>query len=511
MKIFSAKQLYQAEEITQKNQKIDGIQLMERAGTSAFEQIHARLGKAAVQIKVFCGVGNNGGDGLVIARKLIEKGYAVQVFIINYSEQRTAGFLSNYNAIKELLNKWPVMVNEESELPTVQANDVVIDAIFGIGLNRPLASWVNKVITHINDAGAYTFAIDVPSGMQLDSYNSKQPILRANYTLTFQVAKLPFFLPETAPYAGNIQIIDIGLDQQFLHNQKAVATLITKEQAAALYQPRSRFSHKGDYGHAYVIGGKYGMIGSVILATKAALRMGAGKVSAVVPTCAYIPLQTVNPEVMVKTVAHDEYLVEDNFEFSSKDRICFGVGAGQEEKSIEMFTTLLHQVKTPIVIDADGINMLGKAPELLKLIPEKSILTPHPKELLNLIGEWNDDFDKINKVKDFSKKYRVSVVIKGTYTLTVSGEHVYINTNGNPGMATAGSGDVLSGILVGLLAQGYDPAISCVFGVYIHALAGDLAIQNTIPDALLASDIIAHQGKALRYLFEKPQEVKNSK
>lgn len=505
MKIFTAQQLHEADQITQKNQQITSLELMERASTKIFEEINNRLNGAEIKIKVFCGIGNNGGDGLVVARKLMEQGYQVDVYVVNYSDKRSDGFLANYRVVKEETKSRPVLLKSEEDFPEIKSNDFVIDAIFGIGLNRPLVGWVQKLITRINDSKAFKVAIDMPSGMLADGVIEDQPIVEANYTLTFQAPKLAFFLPETASYAGNVQIIDIGIDRKYLAETSAKAILIGKEQAVSLYQPRSKFTHKGDYGHAYIVGGSYGMMGSVVLSSKAALRTGVGKLTSVIPQCGYDILQTSLPEAMVNVVPHDIHLVETQLELKEGDIIGFGMGAGTHEKSIELLTSLLHQVKTPMLIDADGLNMLSKHPELLELIPEKSVLTPHPKELERLIGSWNNDFEKLDKVQEFSKKYKVTIVVKGSYTMTISSDNIYINTTGNPGMATAGSGDVLSGVITGLLAQGYDPAIAAVFGVYIHAQAGDMVIADSVPDALIAGDIIEYLGKAIRSLFEKPE------
>lgn len=505
MKIFSAQQLHEADKITQEKQQITSLQLMERASSKIFEEINNRLNGAKIKIKVFCGIGNNGGDGLVVARKLVGEGYHVDVYVVNYSDKRSEGFLENYRTLKEDTKNWPVLLKSEDDFPEIKSSDFVIDAIFGIGLNRPLVEWVQKLIVRINESEAFKVAIDMPSGMLADEIIADQPIVEANYTLTFQAPKLAFFLPETARFAGNVQIIDIGIDRQYLAENPAKAVLIGEEQAASLYQPRSKFTHKGDYGHTYIVGGSYGMMGSVVLASKAALRIGVGKVTSVIPQCGYDILQISVPEAMVEVVPHDIHLADMNLELKKEDIVAFGMGAGTNEKSIEFLTTLLNQVKTPMLIDADGLNMLSKHPELLELIPEKSILTPHPKELERLIGSWKNDFEKLDKVQKFSDTYKVTVVIKGAYTMTVSSDNIYINTNGNPGMATAGSGDVLSGVIAGLLAQGYDPAIAAVFGVYIHAKAGDLVVADTVPDALIASDIIAYLGKAIRSLFEKPE------
>ncbi|MGO1585204.1 MAG: NAD(P)H-hydrate epimerase, partial [Mesonia sp.] len=279
MKIFSAEQLHEADKITQEKQKITSLELMERASSRIFEEINNRLNGAEIKIKVFCGIGNNGGDGLVVARKLVREGYHVDVYVVNYSDKRSEGFLENYRTLKEDTKNWPVLLKSEDDFPEIKSNDFVIDAIFGIGLNRPLVEWVQKLIVRINESKAFKVAIDMPSGMLADEIIADQPIVEANYTLTFQAPKLAFFLPETAPFAGNVQIIDIGIDGQYLAENPAKAILIGEEQAASLYQPRSKFTHKGNYGHTYMVGGSYGMMGSMTLSSKAALRIGVGKVT----------------------------------------------------------------------------------------------------------------------------------------------------------------------------------------------------------------------------------------
>ncbi|WP_324721102.1 NAD(P)H-hydrate dehydratase [Salinimicrobium sp. HB62] len=505
MKILSAKQVKEADKLTIEKQGISSDELMERAATKVFEEIHKRLQGAPIPVKIFCGIGNNGGDGLVVGRQLIEAGYDVTIYIVNYSDQRSQDFLINYDRVKNRTKKWPVLLKSEDEFPEINYGDFVVDAIFGVGLNRPLPDWVAGLVRHINASGAFVLAIDMPSGLMADAaVEDLESIIRASYTITFQVPKMAFYMPDTAPFVGDLQILDIGLDAGFLKQTGAVAELISKPEARALYRPRQRFSHKGNYGHALIIGGSYGKIGSVCLAATAALRAGAGLVTIYSPKCGYDILQTALPEAMVITDPHKEILTNIQFDLDP-DVIGFGVGVGTKEETIEAFERLLKMNKKPMVIDADGLNILSKKNELLRLIPEGSVLTPHPKELERLIGSWKDDFEKLEKVKSFTREYKVIVLIKGTYTFVVTPNDLFINTSGNPGMATAGSGDVLTGVITALIGQGYDSLRAAVLGAYLHGKAGDLAAEKFSYEGVVAGDIAKNTGAAIFDLFETKQ------
>ncbi|MFC6860771.1 NAD(P)H-hydrate dehydratase [Zunongwangia atlantica] len=501
MKIFSAAQLKKADELTIKNQNISSTELMERAASLVSAEIHKRLQNSDIAIKIFCGVGNNGGDGLVIARHLIEKGYRVKVFVVNYSDNRSNDFLINYDRLKETTNDWPEYIKSEHDFPEIDQNDFVIDAIFGIGLNRPLEGWIAKLIDHINNSKAFILAIDMPSGLFSDRIPKKEDsLILANFTISFQTPKLVFFLPQTMDYVGDLQILDIGLDREFLSSEKGKAELISKHEARLLYKPRKSNSHKGNYGHALVVGGSYGKIGSVLLSSKAALRTGAGLVSTYIPKCGYSILQTALPEAMVITDKNDEKLTNIDHKMDPSV-ICFGMGAGKDPETIEAFKKLLQNTHKPMLIDADGLNMIAENKELLKFLPKKSVLTPHPKELQRLIGDWKDDFDKIEKVQDFTQSHDLVLVLKGSHTFIFGDGHMYINNSGNPGMATAGSGDVLSGIIAGLISQQYEPLAAAILGVYLHGLSGDIVAENRSYQALISGDIVENMGAAFQSLF----------
>lgn len=502
MKILSARQIQEADKLTLEKQEISSIDLMERAATLVFNEIHKRLQGAQIPVKIFCGIGNNGGDGLVIGRLLIEAGYDVTLYVVNYSDDRSPNFLTNYDRVKNLTNKWPVLLKSEEDFPEINYGDFVVDAIFGVGLNRPLVEWVANLVKHINASEAFVLAVDMPSGLMADApVRDKESIIKANYTITFQAPKIAFYMPETASYVGDLQIVDIALDREFLQQTPAVAQLISKPEAKALYKPRNKFSHKGTYGHALIIGGSYGKMGSVSLTTTAALRAGAGLVTVYAPKCGYEILQTLIPEAMVLTDPHEEIITSVKYEFDP-DVIGFGVGVGTREETVEGFKNLLKKYKNPIVIDADGLNILSKNKALLDLLPEGSVLTPHPKELERLIGKWKDDFDKLEKVREFTLKYKLILVLKGAFTFTVTSKDVFINTSGNPGMATAGSGDVLTGVITAFIGQGYDPLRASILGVYLHGRAGDLAAADLSYEGIIAGDIAKNTGAAILDLFK---------
>ena len=496
MKIFTADQIKEADRQTIRKQGISSNELMERAGTLVFNEIHSRLEGSGGPVKIFCGIGNNGGDGLVIGRHLIEQGYDVTIYIVNNSDKRSDDFLKNYDRIKNLTKNRPVLLKSEEDFPELSQEDFIIDAIFGIGLNRPLVDWVAKLVRYINKSGAFVLAVDMPSGLVANAPSKeKDSIIRANYTITFQSPKLVFYLPETAHFAGDIQVIDIGLDREFLIQTSTVAHLIEKQEAVRLYRPREKFSHKGTFGHTLVVGGSYGKMGSISLTATSALKTGAGMVTAFVPQCGYQILQILLPEAMVLTDKSEKHLSEIRFDLKPSV-VSFGVGVGQENQTLEAFRALLEETEKPMVIDADGLNLLSSNQDLLKKLPKDSVLTPHPKELERLIGSWDDDFEKLEKAHQFVEEYEVVLVIKGAYSITVTPKDLYINSTGNPGMATAGSGDVLTGVITGLISQGYESLYAAVFGVYVHGKAGDIAVNKVSEQGLIAGDIAKYIGAA---------------
>jgi len=504
MKLFTTEQIYAADKFTIQKQQISDNELMERAAVQIFNWLHLRMQGAQVKIHLFCGIGNNGGDGMALARHLKEHGYNIEVNVVNYSDKRSKDFLINLDRLKDR-KIWPQFLERDCEFSEIGRDDIIVDAIFGIGLNRTPDEWVTKLMRHLNDSGAFILSIDLPSGVFMDQpVDNQDAVVRANHVLSFQAPKLIFFLPETGIYSNQWEVLDIGLDTEFLMNAKSEFELIGKNEVLPMYIPREKFSHKGTYGHSLIIGGSYGKIGAVSLAANACLNAGSGLVTAYVPKCGYLPIQTALPEVMVITDSDENHINAIAFDITPTV-IGIGVGLGVETETAKAFSKFLDKVKVPLVIDADGLNLLAKNKDLLKKLPSKTVLTPHPKELERLIGKWKDDFDKLKKAKAFSKKLDVILVIKGAHTITIYNNHGYVNTTGNPGMATAGSGDVLTGIVTGLIAQGYQPLNATIFGVYLHGRAGDIAIENLGYQALTATKLIDAIGMAFIDLFKMPE------
>ncbi len=507
MKIFSKEQIYEGDRLTAQKQNISSTELMERAGIQIFNWLHTRMQGAPVPVHVFCGIGNNGGDGLVIARHLITHGYNVKTYIVNYSDKRSKDFLLNYERIKEVTKDWPVMMTSEADFPQIHKDDIIIDAIFGIGLNRPAHEWVVKLFMSFRQSRAFTLAVDIPSGAYTDKVpEDENAVVWANHTLSFQSPKLIFFLPDTAKFTLQWEVLDIGIDREFLFQTQTESQLIGKYEVLPIYKPRDKFSHKGTYGHAMILGGSYGKMGAVLLASRAALASGIGLLTAYIPKCGYHVLQTGLPEAMVISDKSEEEITAITFDIEP-NVIGLGVGLGTSTKTSNAVEAFLKTNTLPLVVDADGLNILSKKKTLLKLLPEQTVLTPHPKELERLIGTWKDDFDKLKKTKAFSKKYKVIVVIKGANTITVFGDTYYINTTGNPGLATAGTGDVLTGIISGLISQGYQPLPAALFGVYLHGRSADIAIEDFGYQSLLASHVIEYLGEAYIDLFKQPEKV----
>ncbi|WP_066218541.1 bifunctional ADP-dependent NAD(P)H-hydrate dehydratase/NAD(P)H-hydrate epimerase [Formosa haliotis] len=505
MKIFSKEQIYEGDRLTIKKQNISSADLMERAGISLFNWLDTRLQGAPVLIQIFCGIGNNGGDGLVLARHLITHGYNVKTYIVDFSDKRSQDFLTNYERLKETTKDWPVSIHKEDDFPEISKQNIVIDAIFGVGLNRPINDWVVALFKHLKASEALTISVDIPSGLYTDRIPSHEDeVVKSNLILSFQTPKLVFFLPETSKYIDQWEALNIGIDPEYLQTTETEAHILGKLDVLPMYKQRDKFSHKGDFGHTLIIGGSYGKIGAVQLACRAVLAAGAGLVTAYVPKCGYIPLQTAVPEAMVITDAEEQLI--SNMTFDVKPTVIgLGVGLGTDTKTLNAFEAFLEKNTLPLIIDADGLNLLSKKKSLLKLLKPDTILTPHPKELERLIGPWKDDFNKLNKVKAFTKKYKLIVIIKGANSITVYQNKYYINSTGNPGLATAGTGDVLTGIITGLVSQGYTPFEAACFGTYLHGKAADIAIESKSYQSLIASDVISHIGYAYLDLFEQPE------
>lgn len=502
-KIFSVEQIRLADQFTIKNEPISSIDLMERA---ANECVIWLLQKALKNqgFTVFVGPGNNGGDGMVIARLLKEAGYSVEVFILNLSGKYSSDFQINYNRAKEIvgleLTEW---TEYPKELPNIVSDSIIIDAIFGSGLSRSLTGFSKKTVHFINELPNIKVAIDIPSGLFADKALDKSSdiVLRADYTLSFQFPKLAFLLPENESFVGQWHILNIGLSADYIENTQSNNYYLNHSFIASILKARSKFSHKGSFGHLLLIAGDHSKMGAAILSSKSAMRSGAGLVTLHHPKNTAPLWVSAVPEVMSSPDNNEEAFstVPPLQKFSS---VAIGPGLGTRKQTAKALKLLIQEVQSPMVFDADALNILSENKTWLNFIPKHSIFTPHLKEFERLAGKANNSFALMEKAKEFSRKYQVYLIIKGAHSMIVTPTGmIYFNSTGNPGMATGGSGDVLTGVLGGLLAQSYSPLEASLLAVYLHGLAGDIAAEKLGFESLISGDIIDHLSDAFKSLY----------
>lgn len=500
MKILSAAQIRLADQYTITHEPISSLALMERAATQCTQWLTARL-RRNTPIFIFAGTGNNGGDGLAIARQLYAQGYAVSVFVLG-AEKYSADCAANLTQYENLGQKINYL-SKISDFPSVPADALVIDALFGSGLNRPCTGLAAELIQHLNASSANTVAIDLPSGLfcEDNSQNIDTNIIAAKHTLSLHLPKLALLLPDYQHKIGQIHILPIGLDENFIASQDTNFEFITQTDCQKLYNPRQQFGHKGTYGHALVVAGSKGKIGAAVLATRACLRAGAGLVSVHIPACGYEILQSIAPEAMTLLNTGADFLEGETPELTNYQSIGIGCGIGTETETAIFLGELLQNGQRPMVIDADALNVLATRPEWHGRIPAQSILTPHPKEFSRWVGRWNNDTQKLQLLTDLSKKLQCHIVLKGAYTaIAHPSGRITFNSTGNAGMATGGSGDTLTGILTALLAQGYTPEAASILGVWLHGFAGDCAAAHYGQESLIASDLAEFLGEGFKAL-----------
>lgn len=505
MKIFSTSEIRRIDQYTIEHEPVSSIDLMERAASAIVYKIASHWSRMK-HICIFAGPGNNGGDALAVARLLMVEGYNPEVYLFN-----TSRLSDNCNINKErLLEEFPeahfTEIIKEFRPPRLDGDTLVIDGLFGSGMNKPMMGGYTSLVEYINESGAYVVSIDIPSGLMCDWEQKNDPrhIIQARETYTFQFPKLSFFFRENARYVGDWQVLDIGL------HADAISDIVTRfhcveiGDARRLLHVRDRFSDKWDYGHALLIGGRYGMVGASVLAAKAALRTGAGLVSVHAPRCANVILQTAVPEALFEPDKDDLECSEVTFK-KQYGAVGIGCGMGRSAKPVSCLRSLLTEMRLPAVFDADALNILAAHKDLVDLLPMGTIITPHVHEFERLFNTIIDtDAHRLQQALAVAAHYSIIVVLKGAYTAVVTPKgDVYFNTTGNPGMATAGSGDVLTGVLTALLAQGYPSEEAAVLGVYLHGLAGDIAVAESSEEAVVAQDIVACLGKAFKRLRSK--------
>jgi len=502
MQIFATEQIRAWDEYTIRQEPITSVDLMERAATACYEWLLQNNYKGK-SFTIFCGKGNNGGDGLVIARLLAQSNHAVTVYILEFGHKGTEDFQINLARLHDTTAVIRFISSEELVHP-IPAQDVVIDALLGSGINRPADGLTASLINHINHSNNEVIAIDIPSGLFVDHSARGNVVIKAAHTLSFQCFKPAFLMPENAECIGEIQLLDIGLHQGFLTIQDSPFLLIDQPMVKQLLQPRKPFSHKGDYGHAAIVAGSYGMMGAAVLCARACLRSGVGKLTCHVPASGYTIMQTSVPEAMCKTGESDSaYSANDHstLEMDKYDTIGIGPGLGSYATNISLLYSVFEQNRRPMVIDADGLNAIGQEKTLLNKIPAGSILTPHPKEFERLFGKTTNDYERIQLALQKAAEYDLYIILKGRYTfIAAPNGKGYFNSSGNPGMASGGTGDVLTGIITGLLAQKYTPLHAAIMGVYLHGHAGDLAAAYTSQPSLIASDLVDFLGQAYQSL-----------
>jgi hydroxyethylthiazole kinase-like uncharacterized protein yjeF len=450
---------------------------------------------------IYCGKGNNGGDGLAIARMFISNHYKVSLYIVESGQLGTQDFQTNLARLHSIPGIDIHFIQEEQELPAVLPGAIIIDALYGSGLNRPLKGITASLVEQLNHSGNERVSIDLPSGLYADRSSKDALTIHADHTLTFQSWKKAFLFAENSFATGRIHLLDIGLDEEFPESLDITDEMVDASIAKALYKPRNNFSHKGNFGHALLLAGSYGKIGAAVLCAKACLRSGVGLLTVQAPSISYSIIQSSVPEAMLLTDFNSSILTALAESPNKYEAVGIGPGIGTARETGSMLATLLEEYRKPIVIDADALNLISLNKELLSRIPPDSILTPHPKEFDRLFGETANDFDRAALATAKAMELGVIIILKGHHTLIATpGGKAWYNNTGNAGMATGGSGDVLTGILTGLLAQGYDPVAAAIFGVYLHGLAGDLAAHELSMEAMIASDVTDHLGAAFRTL-----------
>ena len=503
MKIFTGAQIRELDKYTIEHEPVNSIDLMERAAKAITRSITETWSKD-VPVVVFAGPGNNGGDALAVARMLAEQDYAVSTYLFNINGALSDDCAKNKDRITECKTmKAFIEVTNEFDPPKLEKGTLVVDGLFGSGLNKPLSGGFASLVKYINQSQATVVSIDIPSGLMTEdnTYNVKSNIIRADVTLTLQQKKLSFLFAESQKYIGRLEILDIGLSQEGMKNIPSRYNVVEESSLRRLIRKRSDFAHKGDMGNALLIAGSYGMAGAAILAAKSCLRSGAGKVTVCTPRRNNDIMQISVPEAVMRIDDDDSYFSEaiETKEFSA---VGIGPGLGQQEISAVALITQIRRTQVPMVIDADGLNMLASHRAWLQQLPKGIIMTPHPKEFDRLAGNnFSDSYERLSNARDMAEHLQAYIILKGhNSALCLPDGNVIFNSSGNAGMATAGSGDVLTGIITGLLARGYNQTDACLLGTYLHGLAGDLAAKKVGVESLVAGDIIRYLPQAFKAL-----------
>ncbi len=493
-KILTIDQIRAADEYTIQHEPISSYLLMERA-SEAFVAAFMKVFPTKKRVRIFCGIGNNGGDGLAIGRLLNERGWEVWKYVVGDPGKGTEDFKKNLN--KSGLH---AIINTVEDLPSCKREEILIDALFGSGLSRSIEGIHAKVVNYLNDQEGIKASVDIPSGLHADKPIKEDSIVfEADYTISFERPKLVFFLPEYHRYVGEWSVVPIGLSSYFLDQQESSFYLLEPSDLKGKLPIRKKFTHKSEVGKLTLVAGSKGKMGAAILASKAAFKSGVGLLNVCCPRCGTLPLQIALPEAMVLESEEEDFV--STIPTTIEGVVALGPGLGTHSKTIAGFERFLKKSKNPMTVDADGLNILAKKKSLLKYLPANSILTPHLGEFKRLVGSWQNDFEKLEMLISFSKKYQVNMVLKGAYSAIADRKgNISFNPSGNEVLATAGSGDVLTGLVASLLAQQVEPLDALKLGVYLHGRAGDLLAKKIEGLGAVASDIIKELPSAISEL-----------
>ncbi len=490
MKIPTIQTARAADAYTIENEPISSVDLMERAATQIYFWLMRNLKSKEVSIKIFCGMGNNGGDGLVLARLLATNDIFAQVYIVHVSDNFSHDCEVNYERLKEIPEVPMYGIFSKEDFPKIDDNDIVIDALFGSGLSRPLEGLAAEMVNHINDNQAIRIAIDIASGLYGDSIGiPTNPIVRADYTVSMQFPKMALLYPENEPFVGKWEVLDIKIHPDYIENVETANFYTTSDVVKPLIHKRGKHSHKGTYGHALLISGSTGKTGAALLASEACLRSGVGLLTTHLPKSAMLPLQIYMPEAMISPDKSDNCFSQVP-DLQPYNAVGVGPGLGKSKETANALKRLIQEAKVPMVLDADALNIISENKTWLSFLPERTIITPHPKEFERLFGKTDNSQQRLELQREMSKQYNIIIVLKGANTsITFPNGSCFFNSTGNPGMATAGSGDVLTGIILSLLAQRYTPEEAAIIGVFMHGRAGDKAAAERGMETMIARDI----------------------
>ena len=499
MKIFTAAQIHELDNYTITHEPIKSIDLMERAAKTITRTIMDEWTDRTPMV-IFAGPGNNGGDALAVARLLAEENYKVSVYLFNIHNKLSDDCAANKQRLidsKRVGHFTEVTLNFDP--PELTEDMVVIDGLFGSGLNKPLIGGFASLVKYINQCPAKVVSIDIPSGLMCEdnTYNIHSNIIRADLTLTLQQKKLSMMMADCQKYIGRLRVLDIRLSKEYIDKTEANCRILEEQDVRRLLMPRDDFAHKGAMGNALIIAGSYGMAGAAVLATRACLRSGVGKVTVHTPRRNYLVMQTAVPEAVMQ-MDHEETYFSESVDSTDFDALGIGPGLGLVENTAIALIGQIRRTSCPIVADADALNILANHQAWMQQLPSCIIMTPHPKEFDRMAGSTsNNDYERLIRAQQMAEHIKGYIILKGHHSaLCMPDGHIVFNATGNSGMATAGSGDVLTGILTALLARGYDKGTACQLGMYLHGLAGDLAAKEVGKESLVASDIIQFLPKA---------------